>query len=397
VKPPRALTILQVIPRLEAGGVELNCIDLVRGLVAAGHRALVAAAPGRLVPDLEKAGGIFVPFDGTTKNPLKIVTNGLWLARLAASEGVDIIHARSRAPAWSARLASHRSNRPFVTTYHGIYNENSSPKRWYNSVMASGDRVIANSAFTAQTVRTRYGTDLTRLTTIFEGIDEEKFDPGHLKDGATAAMRQDWGVGKGQLVILLGARFTDWKGHGILLEAAAILRKKFRPPFAVVLLGTGANGTDYAKQLKARAHELGVQDIVRFRGNTDNMAAAYAAADVTVSASTRAESFGRTLVEAQAMGCPIVASLLGPIPETVLAPPLVDDAKRTGWIFPPADPAAMAQALEAALGLNAGQRQIMAKNARAHVLENFTTGAMIHATIKMYLELAGKRVAPPAP
>ncbi|MHA1522952.1 MAG: glycosyltransferase family 4 protein [Alphaproteobacteria bacterium] len=384
----QALTVLQVIPRLDAGGAEQTCVEIAQGLVQAGHRALVAGGPGRLVQPLRDVGGIFIGFDGATKNPLKIIANGRWMARLAAREHVDIIHARSRAPAWSARLAARHARCAFVTTYHGIYSEGSKLKRVYNSVMASGDRVIANSHFTAETIKSRYGTLPDRLTTIYRGMDPEAFDPKQISADDIAAMRGDWGVQEGQRVVLLPARFTALKGQSDLLEAVALLQKNSGLSVVVVLAGTGSTNA-YARQLGARAQELGLAGGIRFCEHIDTMPVAYRAADVVVMATTRAESFGRTVVEAQAMGRPIVATGLGPIPETVLAPPRVDPARRTGWIVPPGDAPAMAGALEAALGLNFGQRQDLAKRARAHVLENFTTAAMVAATLAVYQDLAG--------
>lgn len=384
---PRALTVLQVIPKLDAGGAEQTCVEIAQGLVQQGHRALVAGAPGRLVQDLADVGGDFIGFDGATKNPLAIVANGLWMARLARREAVDIIHARSRAPAWSARLAARRAGCRFVTTYHGIYNENSGPKRLYNSVMASGDRVIANSRFTAETIQARYGTAPEKLITIYRGMDPERFDPNRVTAAQAGAMRQSWGVADGQRVVLLPARFTRLKGHEILLEAAAALRERDGPAIVLVLLGAGAGDSDHAHRLQMRAGALGLENHVRFCPPTDNMPAAYAGADVTVMASTRAESFGRTMVEAQAMGCPVVAAGLGPVAETVLCPPLVSADQRTGWIIPPADPAALAGALTTALALSDGQRAAMAKRARAHVLQSFTTTAMVSATLDVYREM----------
>ena len=381
------LTVLQVIPRLDAGGAEQTCVEIAQGLVDAGHRALVAGAPGRLVAALNEVGGEFIAFEGATKNPLKIVANGLWMAGVARRETVNIIHARSRAPAWSARIAARRAGCRFVTTYHGIYNEKSKLKRVYNSVMASGDRVIANSRFTSETILERYGTEPGRLTTIYRGVEPDRFDPAQVPAGEIAAMRRQWGVESGQRMVLLPARFTALKGQAVLLEAAALLAKS-GPPVVLVLVGAGGSTNAYAKRLAQQARALGLTD-VRFCDHADNMPLAYASADVTVMATTRAESFGRTVVEAQAMGCPVVATGLGPTLETVLAPPRVEAERRTGWIVPPADAGAMAKALAAALSLDSAQRQALAKRARAHVLENFTTPAMVRATLDVYAQLTG--------
>src|SRR5512145_2915304 len=169
--PKHRPTILQVIPQLDAGGAELSVVEIAGAIARAGGRALVLAEPGRLAADVANAGGQVIPFPAATKNPVRLLANARRMARIAAREGVDLVHARSRAPAWSALIAARRLGVPFVTTYHGAYNETNALKRLYNSVMARGDVVIANSRFTAGLIAARYGTPAERVEVIHRGVD----------------------------------------------------------------------------------------------------------------------------------------------------------------------------------------------------------------------------------
>ena len=216
-------TILQIIPQLDAGGAELSVVEIAGAVARAGGRALVLAEPGRLAASIEAAGGEVMPFPAATKNPLRILANARSIARIATREGVDLIHARSRAPAWSALMAARRLGVPFVTTYHGAYNETNAVKRFYNSVMARGDATIANSHYTARLIADRYGTPPERLVVIHRGVDTARFDPERIAPERVAALRQAWGVEAGQRVILQAARLTRWKGQSVLIEAAARL------------------------------------------------------------------------------------------------------------------------------------------------------------------------------
>lgn len=389
--PNGRTTILQIIPELDAGGAELSVVEVAAAITRAGGRALVLAEPGgRLASNVEAAGGEVVPFPASSKNPMRILANAASLARLATREGVHLIHARSRAPAWSALLAARRARLPFVTTYHGAYNETNPLKRAYNSVMARGDVVIANSLYTARLIVDRYHTPPERITVIHRGVDAETFDPARIGNDRIAALRTSWGVGAGDPIILQAARLTRWKGQGVLIDAIARLHTRGALRNAVLVLAGDAQGRDaYEAELRAQAAGLGLELHVRFAGHVKDMPAAFAAAQVAVIASIEPEAFGRTAIEAAAVACPVIATNIGAPPETVLAQPAVAAQERTGWLVPPSDPEMLAAALAEALTLPPRERAALGERARQHVLTNFTTGSLQRRTLAVYDRLLG--------
>jgi glycosyltransferase involved in cell wall biosynthesis len=377
-------TILQIIPQLDAGGAELSVVEIVSAVARGGGRPLVLAEPGRLAPGIEAAGGEVIPFPAATKNPLRILANAGRIARIAAREGVDLIHARSRAPAWSALFAARRLKVPFVTTYHGAYSERSAAKRLYNSVMARGDVTIANSHYTARLIAERYGTPPERLIVIHRGVDTARFDPARIAPERVAALRQAWGVEAGRRVILQAARLTRWKGQGVLIEAVARLLAQGRLGDAAVILAGDAQGRDsYVEFLRGQIARLGLQGRVRLMGHVEDMAAAYLAAHVTVVASVEPEAFGRTAIEAAAVGCPVVATDIGAPPETVVAAP-ASEHTATGWLVPPSDAEALAARLAEALTLPAATRTAMGARARHRAVTHFSVEAMQRSTLGVY-------------
>ena len=195
-------TILQIIPELDTGGAELSTIEIAEAIERAGGRAIVLSEGGRLVQRLRDTGAELQFFPAAAKNPVRLWWNGRRIAEVVRRDGVDLIHARSRAPAWSAMMAARRTGLPFVTTYHGAYNERSPLKRLYNGVMARGDVVIANSQYTADLIRMRYGTPLDRLRVIYRGVDDRWFDPEKVAAQRVNALRKEWGVKPGARVIL---------------------------------------------------------------------------------------------------------------------------------------------------------------------------------------------------
>ena len=365
--------MLQVLPALVSGGVERGTLEIAEALVGAGWRALVASAGGPLVEPLERLGARHVALPLGRKSPLGIWRNAAALARLVRAEGVGIVHARSRAPAWAALLAARRTGAHLVTTYHGTYNEGWPGKRFYNSVMARGERVIAISGFIAEHLRARHGTDPARLRVIPRGVDERRFDPASVPPARVAALRRAWDVPEGgRPVVMLPGRLTRWKGQTVLLDAMARL-----PGDAVALLVGDGN---LRGALAARIGELGLGERRALCGHAEDMPAALLLADVVVHASTDPEAFGRTVIEAQAMARPVIASDLGAPRETV-------EEGVTGWRVRPGDPAALAAAIGRALALPPAERAAMGERARAAVLARYTTRAMQEATLAVYREL----------
>ncbi len=363
-------------------------VEIAGAVAQAGGRCLVLAELGRLAVSVAAAGGEVHPFPAATKNPLRILANAHAIANIAAREGVDLIHARSRAPAWSALIAARRLGIPFVTTYHGAYSETNALKGLYNGVMARGDAVIANSRFTAGLIATRYGTPAGRVVVIHRGVDTAVFDPARVAPEQVTALRQSWGVSPQQRVIQQASMLTRWKGQGVLIGAAAQLLARGRlQDSAVVLAGDAQGRESYVEELRGRIVSQGLGAHVHIVGHVADMAAAYMAAHVTVIASTEPEAFGRTAVEAAALGCPVVATDIGAPPETVLA----DNSTQgtTGWLVPPGDTEALADRLAEALALAPAVRAEMGDRARQHALTNFSVTSMQKSTLGVYDRLLG--------
>ena len=381
-------TILQIIPELDTGGAELSAIEIAQAIVATGGRALVLSEGGRLADDLAAAGGELMPFPAATKNPVRIVRNGYEIARLIRREKVDLIHARSRAPAWSALIAARRTGIPFVTTYHGAYSETNALKKLYNSVMARADLIIANSRYTAGLVASRYKTPADKLRVVHRGVEPSRFDPASIAPHRIEALRASWGIGPDVPVILHAARLTSWKGQEVVIEATRLLAEDGKLGSAVVIMAGDAQGRDvYRDALLEQIAEAGLDGRVRLVGHVTDMPAALAASHLALVASTEPEAFGRTATEAQVMGCPVIATAIGAPPETVLSCPHVSRDAATGWLVPPDDPRALARAMAEALALSSGERRAMGIRARAHVVSAFSLDAMKQQTLAVYDEL----------
>ena len=386
-----APTILQVIPRLEEGGAERTTIEIAEALVKAGARALVASQGGRLEGALREAGGELVRLPVGRKNPATIWLNAGRIAELARRENVSLIHARSRAPAWSAYWAAQRLKLPFVTTYHGAYAEGGPVKRWYNSVMAKGDRVIANSEFTAGLIRSRYGVPPERLVIIYRGIDPARFDPAAISPERTAVLRAQWGLKPDDRVVLMVARLSELKGQRVVIEAARLLRDRGDLTGVVfVLAGGSGNKAQYAETLRARIAEAGLAAHIRLPGALDDVPAGYALAELGLCASIEPEGFGRTSVEAAAMGRPVIVSDIGGLPETIIAAPAPGF---TGWRVPPGDAPALADALTLALSFPASARTEIGRRGRARVTGRFLAGDLKQAALRVYDGLLGTGLA----
>jgi glycosyltransferase involved in cell wall biosynthesis len=383
-------TILQIIPRIDAGGAERTTIDIAAALVAAGARALVASEGGRLTSELQAVGGLLLPFPAAAKNPISMLLNSRRLARLIIDERVDIVHARSRAPAWVALTACRIARVPFVTTFHGAYAGRSALKLRYNSVMARGDAVIANSEYTASLITRFYPWARARLRVIHRGADFAKFSAGAVEPARVARLRKDWGVAPDERIVLVAARLTAWKGQKVLIEAARRLKERGLEGVRYIMAGDPQGRGGYVKELDALIAKAGLKGIAARVGHCADMPAAFLAASVVAVPSTEPEAFGRAAVEAQAMGALVVVSDLGAVPETVLSPPQTAPDARTGWRVKAGDAEALADALQNALNLGASAREAMARRARAHVEGQFSLERMTRETLRVYLEMMKK-------
>jgi glycosyltransferase involved in cell wall biosynthesis len=387
-------TILQVVPRLDTGGSEQATIEIAEALTQAGAKALVATAGGRMASAVTQAGGEVITLPVASKNPFTILANTKRLERLITERNVALVHARSRAPAWSAYLAARRTGRPFVTTYHGAYGSTLGPiKAAYNSVMGRGDRVIANSLYTANLIAERHPFKREHIRPIYRGIDEAAFDPLAVPRGPVAKLRDRWGVSPDTKVVLQAARLTGLKGHRQTIEAAAALAREGALDDAVIIFAGDAPGkAAYRQELIALITRHGLADKVRLVGHCQDMPAAFLAAHVAIVPSLVPETFGRTSVEAQAMGCPVILSEIGALPETLVTSSQ-DEARFTGWLVPPGDTAALAGAIRAALALSPEERAAIGARASARASAEFALSQMQMKTLAVYDELLGTHLA----
>jgi len=366
-----------VLPALGSGGVERGTVEMTAAIARGGALPLVASAGGMMAPAVERAGGrnVLLPLD--TRNPWHIWRNAARLEQVIRQAEVDIVHARSRAPAWSAWLAARRSGAHFVTTYHGAYGEDLPWKRRYNAVMARGERVIAISRYIARLVQQRHGVGPERMRVIPRGVDPAIYDPDSVSVDRMMRLVKAWRLPDGLRTVTLPARLSRWKGQTVLIEALARLRSN---DVCAVLVGSDQGRRRYIHELARLADRLRVAERVRIVGHCDDMPAALRLSDVVVNASTEPEAFGRVVIEAQAMARPVIATDHGGAVETV-------EHGVTGWRVPPGDADALAAALDAVLAMDAAERAFRGLQARISVETHYTVAAMQEATLQVYREV----------
>ena len=381
-------TILQIVPDLQAGGAERTTVDVADALVKQGWGSLVISQGGRMVPELEKTGTRHFQLYAKSKNPWVMWRNSYAIERICKEHKVDLIHARSRAPAWSALWAARRLGIPIVTTYHGIYKETNALKAFYNSSMTRSDRIIANSRFTADLVEMRDPKAIGKTSVIYRGSDMEALRAESVSEDRITDLRAHWGISEHRRVVINLARLTAWKGQGLLIEAIRLLIAQGNFEDVLVVLAGDHQGREaYRSSLEQQITDAQLQDNVRIVGHCSDVPAALALADLSVVASVEAEAFGRAAVEAQAAGVPVVVSNIGAVPETVLVPPVVPEEERTGWHFISGDAEDLRQKMAYALSLDPTEVDSLARRARQHVQRSFTKQAMCSATIDVYREV----------
>lgn len=385
INPPkknRYPRVLQLLPSLVSGGVERGTVDIAVALKqAAFGKPIVVSSGGPLVEQLEAQGIEHIPLAIDSKNPLRMKMNARTLADIIQQYKVDIVHARSRAPAWSGYWAAQQTGAHFITTFHGVYSRNIPVlKHAYNSVMAKGERVIAISDYVKDHITHYYDVPPEHIRLIHRGVDMKLFDPHAVPDGEVHKLRQEWRLKEAWPVILMPGRFTRWKGHLFLMKALAQLPRGLS--YYCVCAGKREGSGNYYQELVDFIAEHNLQQYVRLVEPTRHIQVAYKLADVVVSASQRPEAFGRIAIEAQAMGKPIIATSIGGSRETVL-----HDV--TGWLVDSIMTNDMEHAIEKALKLEPIQKYDIARKARAHVQEHFSLEKMCAATLKVYQEVMG--------
>lgn len=368
--------ILQLLPALGDGGVERSTVEMAHYLGERGVASFVASAGGPLVAAVEAAGSRHETIAVGSKSPLSMLLAARAVARLVDREGIDIVHARSRAPAWVGLMACRLARRKprFLTTFHGVYSHGNALKRLYNSAMLRGPVVIANSQFIRRHITEVYGYPDAQIVVAPRGIEPALFDPATISDETRATVRRELGGTEGAPLVVMVSRITGWKGHAVFVDAMArASRKDLRAAFV------GAGNPDEIERVEAQVARLGLADRVTLTGSRRDVAAVLAAADLTVSSSIRPEAFGRAAIEAQAMETPIVATAHGGSLETVLP-------GETGWLVPPGDAAALAAALDEAFA-DPERLAAMGRRGRAHVLLNFSTRHMLEMEFSAYQRL----------
>ena len=376
--------VLQVLPAVGEGGAERDTLDLARYLIDHGWTPLVASSGGRSESEVRDLGIATFRLPLQAKNPLVIRANISRLQGLVQEQGVQLIHAHSRAAAWSSWYAAKRCGIPLVTTFHGVYSGSEHIfKRRYNGIMAQGDRVIAVSEHVGEHVRERYGVAAERLRVIHRGIDIDTFAAEAVAPERIDALAKRWQVAarapRRVKVVMLPGRLSPIKGHLLLLQA---IEQMTRRNFVCLLVGRLDRTSKYAREIERQIEVLGLARTVRLVGGCSDMPAALSLADVVVVPSIGPEAFGRVSIEAQALGRPVVATDVGGLGETLLP-------AATGWLVPPDDPEELARALELALAMPDDARARLAVRARSLVQRRFSVERMAESTMAVYREVLG--------
>ena len=381
------------MPCLEVGGAERTTVEIASAVVAAGGRALVVSQGGRLADEITAAGGEVILLPVHRKDPFSIRSNASRIAALAGEHGVHIIHARSRAPAWSGLLAARRIGVPFVTTFHGAHSAGSPLKRWYNSALVKGDAVIANSRYTAEKILGEYGFDEGRLTIIHRGADLKRFARSQVSDARLRAAFEAFGGGGPEKPVrfLLPARLTPWKGQRLAIEAAALLKEKVNagkaPDFRLVFCGGAQDDSQFQAVLRADMEKRGVRDMVQLVGECADMPAAYAWADAVIGAfALRPEPFGRVVLWKRGLW----ASRSSP-QRTMAALPRPLWMKRLAFCSNRKTPDALSVGM-ARLADDPALRARLGDAAASRVRALYSSEAMCAATLDVYRQLLGRGV-----
>jgi glycosyltransferase involved in cell wall biosynthesis len=384
-----SMAVLIAVPTLDVGAADAGAVELVRILSGAGHRVTVVSRAGRLVADVTAAGGEFVPLDVSSNNPIIMLRSAITLTRLARERGCNVIHALGRAGAWSAFFAARVRRIPFVTSWYKGFREQNFLKRWYNSIMARGDRVIASSEQIAQLINDRYGTAWDKIAVVPCGVDLDRFNPEGVTRERIEAMRTAWGVMRDTKVILITGRILRRKGHHVVVKAVRRLKDMGLKDFLCVFVGEDRGRTRYTGELWDLVLTTGTMDVIRMAAPVSDMPAAYAAASVVVSAAVQPEGVQRAILEAQAMARPVIVSDLGAGPDVVLTAPTVPESRVAGFRFPAGDDAALAATLLRLFSMPEQNRATIGRRGRDWVLGHFNDEIVAEQTLRLYAEIAG--------
>ena len=378
------INVLQVIPKLGYGGAETGCYDIAHFLAEQDCGSFIATSGGDLIKFVKKNKvGIFkLPVH--SKNPILIFINALLLTLLILFKKINIVHARSRAPAWSCYFACVLTNTIFVTTFHGTYNFKSDLKKFYNSIMLRSKLTIAGSNFIFSHINENYSEYLNKkkkLRVIFRGINIDYFNQKNISILKQEKLKQDWELDPSKFTILMPGRLTYWKGQEKFIDALNILIEDFNiTNFQAILLGSDQGRKVYSKKLFSLVERYSLTKKLKFINHCKEMPLAYSLADVVVSASIEPEAFGRVAVESQAMGKPIIASNIGGSKETVIN-------KKSGFLYKHDDPRELAKSLNTVIQLTQEELKLMGNEGRKNVTKKFDVEAMCDSNLREYKKL----------
>lgn len=373
--------ILQVLPELKSGGVERGTIEIAKAGTLLGYEMLVTSNGGHLVGQLENAHVTHITLPLASKNPFVIIRNIERIKQVIKKYNVDIIHARSRAPAWSAYFATKETNCHFITTFHGHYSYKNAIKKLYNSIMTKGEVVIAISDFIKKHLIDDYGVDPRKIKVVSRGVDLAQFTRDKVQKIRMINMAAHFRIELDIPVILLPARFTRWKGHEFLIDALALLKDE---KFVCVFAGYDKKHQNYYNDLKNKVKEKDLFHKIRMIGEVKDMPALYSLSDIVVSASTKPEAFGRIAIEGQAMERLVIATNHGGSLETVTH-------EENGWLVTPGDIDGLAKVLRELLNISTKNRKTITANARQNVEANFSIENMVKKTFIIYNNVLGRK------
>ena len=378
------LKVLQVIPRLGYGGAETGCYDLAHYLHEQDCKSYIVTSGGELIKYIDKKKVKLIKLPVQSKNPLIIIINSIALTLLILFLNISIVHARSRAPAWSCYIATKITRRKFVTTFHGTYNFKNSIKKFYNSIMVKSDVLIAGSNFIFSHISENYQKFLNskkKFLVIFRGINTEYFDSDTIKKKDIDKLKATWKIEDNKKIILLPGRLTAWKGQEMFIEAINLF-KQSNPEldFVAVILGDDQGRTVFRKKLERLIEQFSLTQIIKFVDNCNVMPVAYYISDVIVSSSIEPEAFGRVSVEAQAMKKPIIASNIGGSKETVID-------NKTGLLFESGNPKSLCDKLNEIIKLDTLTLDLMGREGRKNVINRFNIEKMCLNTYSEYKKL----------
>ena len=383
----KKIKVLQVIPRLGFGGAETGCYDLAHFLPEKGAKSYIITSGGELLKFVNKKKVKIFRLPVQSKNPILILLNAILLSIIILVLKINIVHARSRAPAWSCLISCFLTRRKFVTTFHGTYNFKSNLKKFYNSIMVRSNLVIAGSNFIFSHLQNNYKkffeNEKRKVLVIFRGINTEYFNSKRVDQNKVSVFMDQWKLDQNNYNILMPGRLTNWKGQSVFIEALNILSSSDTVPFNGIILGSDQGRKIYRKKLEALVQQYRLSKKIKFISHCSEMPVAYKAVDLIVSASIEPEAFGRTSVEAQSMGKIIIASNIGGSKETV-----VND--KTGFFFESGNAQSLADTIKKVMTLDNNTLQSMGSEGRKNVLKKFDVEKMCYSTFIEYRKLFKK-------